>query len=563
MDLIPYLNPLRRWWWLIVAATLVAAASSFLATRGQPPIYQARAKLLIGQAIQSPNPNAIDFYTSVQLGRTYAEIAKTDRVRNQAMAALGMNWLPEYRVPTVSGTELLEIIVTDTVPERAKAVANEMANQLILESPTATDSDEQERQDFINGELDDLQFRITETRDEIRLKQDEIKELVSARQIQEVENQIAALQGKLNTLQTNYAVLLANTSGGAINSLSILDPAITPTVPIGPNTGLTLFTASAIGFTLAIGAAYLLEFLDNTIKNPNNIEQVTGLPTLAGIARQELSEEEAGERNLITIHHPRSPISEAYRSLRTGIQFANLDNPNSTLLITSSKPSEGKSLTAANLGVVLAQAGRRVALIDADLRRPVQHQIFDLTRELGLTSLLLSLDPDARGHDDEYQVIIDKFMQGTDVPGLSVLTSGPVPPNPSELLDSTKMRTVLRVLSRNFDYIILDSPPSLAVTDAVILGAQVDSVLLVVDAGKTRREQLKQSVEKLREVNANLIGVVLNRLSRKGDGYGDYYYYYQTTSYYSDDDEKESARSKDNGRAARRKRQRALSANGE
>lgn len=536
MEQLKFLIPLRRWWWLIVAATLVATISSFVATRGQQPIYQARVKMIIGRAIHKANPSSADFVASMQLGRTYSEIADTLRLRQNTMNALGMTWLPQYEVGSVRNTELLEIIVSDTVPERAQAVANELANQLVLQSPTAYGPDEQERQLFIHGELDDLQAHITETKDEIRALQDEIKDLISARQIQEVEAQIAALQTKLNTLQGNYAILLANTDQGAINTLSVVDPAALPTTPIGPDTSLTILSATAVSLVLGTVAAYGLDFLDNTIKNPGDIDETCGLPTLSGIARITQREGEVGRVPgfwLITAEHPRSPISEAYRALRTGIQYANLNSQKNTLLLTSPKPTEGKSSTAANLGVVMAQASKRVLIVDADLRRPVQHEILGVTQELGLTRLLLTLG-DKADLSDGYWGVVEKYVQKTEIEGLSVMTSGPIPPNPSEMLDSVSMRHLLGMLSDRFDTVLLDSPPVLAVTDAVVLGSLAGGVLLVVDAGKTRRQQLKQCVEMMRDANANLVGVVLNRLSRDGDGYG---YYYQYEMSYNVDEE--------------------------
>lgn len=538
MEQLKFLIPLRRWWWLIVSATLVATASSFIATRDQQPIYQARVKMIIGRAIDKANPRSADFLASMHLGQTYSEIADTLLVRENTMSALGMAWLPQYEVRSVRNTELLEIIVSDTVPQRAQAVANELANQLILQSPTAFGPDEQERQQFISGELDDLQARITETKDEIQAAQDEIKDLVGARQIQEVEARIGALQSKLNTLQGNYGVLLANTEQGAINTLSVVDPAGLPTTPIGPNSGMTIMTAAAIGFVLAVSAAYVLEFLDNTIKNPDDINEAAGLPTLSGIAWIKApdgeEEDQIPEYRLIAAEHPRSPISEAYRVLRTGIQFASLNTHNNTLLLASARPSEGKSSTAANLGVVMAQAGKRVLIVDADLRRPVQHKIFGAIQELGLTRLLLAFDDKADRSNGCWNVV-EKYVQKTKVAGLSLITSGPIPPNPSEMLDSITMRHLLDMLSDRFDTVILDSPPVLAVTDAVVLGSRVGSVLLVVDAGKTRRQQLKQCVDKMRGVNANLVGVVLNRVSRKGGVYGYYYYYQYEMLYYIDE----------------------------
>jgi len=525
MELKEYIAPLLKWWWLLVASTLVAAISSFLAVQQQPPIYSASTTLMIGGALDDPNPSGNEIWLGQQLATTYSDIAKREPVREATKAALGLTWLPEYIVRPLNNTQLMEISVTDIDPPRAQAVANELANQLILKSPTSPQED-QERQSFISQQLDEMQLKIEETQDEINVKQEELGNMVSARQIADTQNQIAALQTKLNTLQSNYASLLSNTRQGALNTITVIEPASLPTKPVGPDVLMTVLTASALGMVLAGSAAFLLEHLDNTVKSPDEIKKLVNLPTLAGIA---IIRGERYPEKLITIKHPRAPISEAYRSLRTAIQFSTIDRPeNTTLLVSSPNPTEGKSVTVANLAVVMAQAGYKVLIIDSDLRRPVMHRFFELPNSAGLTSFLLEVNP---LHIDDDLIYLERdIIHNTSIEGLRVLTSGPIPPNPSELVGSEKMRKSLAALSKHYDYIVLDSPPTMIVTDAVVLSTQVQGVILVADADKTQKNQLRQVTEHLREVNANLIGVVLNRLSPKTDGYYYHYYYYRYAS---------------------------------
>jgi capsular exopolysaccharide synthesis family protein len=227
---------------------------------------------------------------------------------------------------------------------------------------------------------------------------------------------------------------------------------------------------------------------------------------------------------LITLKQRWSPISEAYRSLRTAVLFANVDNQIKTLLVTSPSPVEGKSVTVANLGIVMAQAGHRVLIIDADLRRPTQHQIFGLTKNYGLTNLLVEMTGTLdKARLVELYIHSNSATAETQQPGLKILPSGPPPPNPSEVIGSKKLKMLIDLVGSRFDYIIIDSPPILAVTDAVILGNRVDSVLLVTKSGSTRRNQMKQAVQRLQEVNANISGVVLNFVMAKGDEYYTYY----------------------------------------
>lgn len=205
--------------------------------------------------------------------------------------------------------------------------------------------------------------------------------------------------------------------------------------------------------------------------------------------------------NLITLADPGSPASEAYRTLRTNIHFSSLDTPLKALLITSTDPGEGKSTTLANLAVTMAQAGNRVLVVDCDLRRPSQHRIFGVSNAAGLTTMML-----------ESQAMERPPVQNTSVPNLGLLTSGPLPPNPSELLGSRRMGEILAQLRNEADILLLDAPPVVAVADAAILASKVDGVLLVVQANKTKRDLARRAKAVLEKANANLLGVVLNNV---------------------------------------------------
>ena len=522
MELKEYILPLRKWWWLIVAATLVATLSILIATSRQAPIYQTRTTIMVGRAIENPNPNGSDFWLMQQLAGTYADIAKRAPVQDATKAALGLTWLPDYTVRVVPNTQLVEISVVDTSPPRARAVASELANQLILQTPMQSGSDMDQRQAFIKTQLDDLEVKIKDTQAEIARKQADLGNLFSARQIADTQTQIAALQAKLATLQANYAALLSNTQQGAINTISVIEAAALPVSPIGPNKPATILLAAVIGFLLAAGAAFLLEYLDDSLKNPDDVQKALGLTTLGAIP---VMAETATQGELAVIASSHSMASEAFRVLRTNLRFAGVDRPLKAVLITSPSPSEGKSLTASNLGAALAQAGERVILVDTDLHRPRLHRVFGLRNNRGVTSALLEERPD-----------LNDLLQETTVPGLHVLTSGPLPPNASELLGSTRMRDLLAALSSQADTLLLDSPPATALADAAVLATQTDGVLLVLDSGVTRREAARRAIEALRRVNGRVVGAILNRLPTSGGGY--YYYYYYHGRYHSSDDGK-------------------------
>ncbi len=512
MELSSYVKTLWRWAWLIALGVAVALGSTFLAVREQPPTYQASTTLVVGQILQQQQPTYTDIYTAQDLAQTYATIAARRTVREATMKALGLTWLPEYSATPVANTQLLELRVVDTDPERAAAVANELANQLILQSPGSRSAEEAQRQGFVRAQLDDLEASIEATKAEIARQQAALAGMFSAREIADTQSQIAALQQKLSNDQTNYGQLLAFLGEGSVNSLSIVEAAVVPSAPSGPGKMRTLLMAGAVGLVLGVATAFLLEYLDDTIKTPEDIEKTARLTTLAGISRIPGAKP---EERLITVKHPKSPISEAYRVLRTNLQFSSLDRPIRTLVVTSPNPTEGKSTTVANLGAVMAQAGKRVIIVDSDLRRPVQHRIFGVENREGLTEALL-----------QPELLTDGQLKVTGVENLRLLNTGALPPNPSELLGSHRMGQLVERLKEEADVILFDSPPALAVTDASVLAMLADGVLLVLDTGRTRRSAAKETAERLRQVGANVLGAALNRLKPGRSGYYYYYYYY-------------------------------------
>lgn len=220
------------------------------------------------------------------------------------------------------------------------------------------------------------------------------------------------------------------------------------------------------------------------------------------------------ERRLITIEEPKSPISEAYRVLRTNIQFSSIDQEMRVIAVTSAQPKEGKTTTISNLAVAYAQDGKRVMLIDADLRKPTLHRVFSRSNRKGLTNVLANLGT------------LEEEMSATDVDNLFLLTSGPQPPNPAEILATKRMSTLLEELRQQFDVVLIDTPPALALTDAQVIATRSDGVLLVLCAGKSKRDLVRKCKANLDHVKANLLGVVLNNQSRKeAESY--YYYYYE------------------------------------
>jgi non-specific protein-tyrosine kinase len=256
--------------------------------------------------------------------------------------------------------------------------------------------------------------------------------------------------------------------------------------------------AAAVGLVLATAAALILEYLDDTIKNKEGVERMLNLPALGVIGRMRAVHEPADR--LVTMRDRTSAIAEAYRVVATNVQYARLRKAPGSLLVTSPGSREGKSTTLCNLGIALAQTGKRVIICDADLRRPSVHRYFGVGHEVGLTSLLL-----------EERLPIEQALSQTQVPGLQILPSGPVPPNPVQLLASEPMRERLAELKQHCDVLLFDSPAAGSVADASILGALCDGVIVVVDARRTRSDAARQVVADLQQVRLTLLGVILNR----------------------------------------------------
>jgi non-specific protein-tyrosine kinase len=515
MELNKYIFPLRKWWWLVAASTLIAALFSSLSVLRQPTIYRAHTTLMIGTTINNPNPASNELMLGQQLAAAYADLANRELVRNATKNALGLDDLPEYIAQPLPNTQLIEIIVNDTDPARAQTVANELAAQLVLMSPTSPQPEDQGRQEFIHQRLNNLELQIQETEAEIANLQEELSTLISARQINDKQDQISSLQSKLNAMENNYGLLLSNTQQGAINTLTIIASAELPTNPIGSMKGLTILLAAAAGLLLAAGEAYLLEYLDDTLKTADDVQRLFSVPILGHIFEQRNGKNE--EFRLYAADDLHHPVAEAFRTLRTNIEFSELDRPLKTILVTSADIGDGKTSVAANLALSLAQTEKAVFLLDFDLRRPSVHEFFELDNNHGLVDLI-----SGRG-------AIGDVLRFKGERKVGVLTSGGIPPNPTEILSSKKMDQLVSKLAEAADVVIIDGPP-LIVADAKVIAPKVDGVLLVVRPGHTRRSLALGAAEQIQLAGARVIGVVLNRIPLRGadyyagKGYLDTYY---------------------------------------
>lgn len=375
----------------------------------------------------------------------------------------------------------------------------------------------------------------------------------------------ATLQAELDTARGLYTEFLNKTKQADLQlveqhqNLKVVETAEVPSLPIGPQRFRTIVVGLLVSLIGAIGLAFFLEYLDNTVKSVEDIERVAQLPTLAVIpaistvapramaekkrsdSRQALSVSPnegraltgsfaaAGAQGkltkLVTLDQL-SSVVEAYRMLRTSVLLSAAGNPPKTILFTSGQPGEGKTTTAINTAISLSQLGSSVLLIDADLRRPTVHRVFKMGQSQGLSTFL------------SRQVEIDPLINKLWVPNLSVLPCGPIPPNPAELISSERMRLLLKELGQKYDHILIDSPPLINVTDPVILSTMVDGVILVVQAGRSTRDIVRRARQELGSVGAKIFGVVLNNLDIKREGYDSYLSTYGSYGY----GEKQAAR---------------------
>ncbi|NQT46447.1 MAG: polysaccharide biosynthesis tyrosine autokinase [Candidatus Omnitrophica bacterium] len=299
-------------------------------------------------------------------------------------------------------------------------------------------------------------------------------------------------------------------------NIRVIDAAEVPKSPISPKKKRNIILALMIGLIIGTSGAFFVEYLDNTIKTADDIEQFIGLPFLGYIPNTGKEAKKGIQKDIDLIAHnkPRSTITEAYRNIRTGVLFSVLDKPIKTILVTSGLPGEGKTTVSINLATVMAQAGDKVLLVETDMRKPRFHKTFNTIVKEGLSSVLVG------------EAKLEDCIKATDVPNLFVLVSGLIPPNPSELLNSQKMREFLQGQKGSFDRLILDSPPILTVTDSAILANIVDGVIDVIQGGKTEAETVLRTKQKLTDARAHILGLVINNINIRREDYNYYSYYY-------------------------------------
>ena len=507
MGLRDQLAVLRSWFLVIVVAAALAGVAAYLVSvSGVLPLsYEARAKVQVVSV--SINPN-VDLAQAAQTqSNMSAEVAISHDFLRLVMTRVGREWsLAEFKkkitVRPDQDLPFIEIVATDADPTMAVAIANAMAEELIADSERSRGGAVAEDPSLAQ-DLATIQRALESTRARIALLQADRSRTPAE------ETVLQGLLVDLVTLRQTFATLGATP---AANRLTFLDHPDLPDEPTSPRPVFNTVISVILALLVATGVAFVWEKLDDRVRTADDVERVTGLPTIGTIIRMPTEKGRNEFYRLATLLFPRSVAAEAFRAIRTNLEFASLDRPLRMITVTSSVPGEGKSVVSGNLAVAFAQAGRRTVLVDADLRRPGLHTLFSLQNTMGLTDMVLS---DGLG--------LANVAHETEEPNLRVVTSGPVPANPAELLGSQRMAVILQRILADADLVILDTPPVGLVTDAALAAARSDSTLLVVNPDQSSERVVRRARETLARVNARVAGVVLNNVSPR-DAHANPYY---------------------------------------
>lgn len=526
-----YLSMLRRRRWMIAASIVAVVGAALTAALLQDPIYEAQAELLLqprnAETLFDPQTGArTDAVRAVQ---TEIEVLKSRPVRDAVRAKIQTE-PPQVVATQVGQTDVIDVRARGSEPTLAAAVANAYAEAYVSFRLTQAVNDVVEAVEQIQGKITELQAQIDEIDRRVSglsaTQRIGLEANLRSQQATLVAQQ-AAFKQKLDELEVERSLK----SGGA----QLVSRAAIPDQPVEPRPFRTSVLALFLGTALGVGTALLFEHLDDSIKSKEDVDRIVGTAPVLTMVPAITSWKEREQPQVISQTDPTSAAAEAYRSLRTSIQFLALDRPMRTLQITSPNASEGKTTTLANLAIALARAGQRVIVVCCDLRRPRIHDFYSLTNDVGFTSVLLG----ERSLADAIQ----------SVPGeerVKLLASGPAPPNPSELLGGRRAVELLTALQAESDIVLLDSPPVLPVTDAAVLSSRVDATLLVSTAGTTTRKELQRAYELLKQVDAPLIGTVLNGVSADSS----YGYAYQYKYYVKDEPERKKGSRRERSGAA-------------
>lgn len=520
MELRQYATLVQKWWWLVLLGFVVAGAGSYYVSKSQVPVYRASVTLLVDQAQDASGPNYDAILASERLTNTYGELIRKTPVLSATIERVELPYTPAQlakliQVQVVRNTQLLVVSVDDIDPLRAQETANTLAQTFIDQRHEDQIGQLSASRGVLRQQIADLEKQLKDT-----------SQALEAAKAAFYPNtaEITRLQNVLSTAQVTYSQLIKDDSqmrleeARTLNAVRLAEPAQTPLQPISPKVLQNTLLAAVVGLFLALAAAFLIEYLDDTVKSGTDIERVTKLPTLGVVGRIPSIKNGTTAPRVLDDIAARSSLGESYRIVRANVDFAWAGQPGQLVMFTSTNPGEGKSTTLGNLATVFAKDSRTIIMVDCDLRRPSLHRAFAMQGDRGLTNLLA-----------DHRAKLDDYLVPTKQPNLWLLPSGPIPPNPSELLGSNRMLAILDELRQRADMVFIDTPPLLAVADPALLATRADGVILIVEAGGARVQSIVRANEVLSRTSARVLGVVLNKLSRRSSEY----YYRNYHRYYA------------------------------
>ena len=504
-----YLAALRRRWWLLPLGVLIALVAATLVYRSTPPRFESNIRLITGQDAQSGPSDYSSIIAQQEQAKFFAARVTEPATMSAVIAALQLQDIEPQQlarfvsVELIPETRLIDVTVNSADPQQAAAIANAIGahmEQLSLAGSAGL-------RERVESEIDRLDERSLQAEQELTQLEQQIAaattagtdatELIRRREVLRTYTvDLASIRSDL------YPTLRASSSGG----VTVAAPAVVPTDPTSLGLGRTLGIAGVLGLVLALALALVLDMLDDSIRSPEHLPVDERMPFLGSVPRFPAGRKRSTA--LVARFQPSSPATESYRAIRTALRGVVQSSGPQTMLITSSQPSEGKTTTAANLGVLLAQMGRRVVLVDADLRNPSLHLLFEMSNSVGLSNAL---------QDDE--AALSPHLMETGVERLRLLASGPPIAHTAELIASGRMEMLLMTLMGTTDVVLFDTPPVLSVTDAAVLAPRVDHVMLVAGAGIATEADVVRARDVLLSTGAALVGIVLAKTDRQLNRY--------------------------------------------
>ena len=531
-DLRSYLGVIARRRWIVILTTIICVGVAVAISVIPEPTYRVRAQVMT-TGVNDPVAMIFGANGSGDLDRqatSQLAFLSSAKLRFAVVNAYEGS-LPDSEVfrvsasPVVRGdpnrtSSVVELSLVSTDPTAAVTLINTYATTYVEMRQSIDSENLLLARQRLQGLLSDVETEIAEVSQPIAEVDEQIaagagnSEILALRRdaaVQSVTPVLEPLQAQASEIREllgglNLGVEIA-TGGGA----EVLSPAGGAGTPVSPNIPLNIAVGLVFGLFLGATLAFIRDYFDDSVKTKEIIQQVTGVPTLGLIPKI------GGDTDLVTVTHPTAPAAEAFRLLRTSVKFLGVERQVRVVQVTSPSPGEGKTMVAVNLAVAFAQSGDRVVLVGADLRRPRMEEVVDVPLTPGLTAVLIG------------DVTLPQAIQSAaSVPNLSVLPAGYPPPNPSELLSGERARRLIDVLGQTYDVVVIDCPPVLPVTDSLVLARMADTTLLVASANKTSKRSLTRAVELLRQVDAPLMGTVLNSLSADETFSGEPYRYETT-----------------------------------